>query len=114
MSYSFDIIGIAPVLQFFNQQQQLATQAQLSQAYLGSYWCTLDGFINAAEQAHPKPDWDWDAIVAKMVGFWLSREADVRHWRTQFSLTEAGGHLIVARVVNYASLRREFEQLFER
>lgn len=37
MSYSFDIIGIAPILQFFNQQQQLATQAQLSQTYLGSY-----------------------------------------------------------------------------
>lgn len=114
MSYSFEIIGIAPVLQFFNQQQQLATQAQLSQAYLGSYCCTLDGFINAAEQVHPKPDWDWDAIVAKMVEFWLSREVDVRHWRAQFSLAEGGGHLIVARVVNYASLRREFEQLFER
>lgn len=114
MSYSFEIIGIAPVLQFFNQQQQLATQAQLSQAYLGSYCCTLDGFINAAEQVHPKPDWDWDAIVAKMVEFWLSREVDVRHWRAQFSLAEGGGHLIVARVVNYVSLRREFEQLFER
>jgi hypothetical protein len=114
MSYSFEIIGIAPVLQFFNQQQQLATQAQLSQAYLGSYCCTLDGFINAAEQVNPKPDWDWDAIVAKMVEFWLSREVDVRHWRAQFSLAEGGGHLIVARVVNYASLRREFEQLFER
>jgi len=114
MSYSFDIIGIAPILQFFNQQQQLATQAQLSQTYLGSYWCTLDGFIKASEQVHPRPDWDWDAIVAKMVEFWLSREADVRHWRAQFSLTEAGGHLIVARVVNYASLRREFEQLFDR
>ena len=42
------------------------------------------------------------------------READVRHWRAQFSLAEGGGHLIVARVVNYASLRREFEQLFDR
>jgi hypothetical protein len=38
----------------------------------------------------------------------------VRHWREQFSLAGGGGHVIVARVVNYASLRREFEQLFDR
>jgi hypothetical protein len=118
MSYSFDIIGITPVLQFFNHQQRLETKRDRAQAYLGSYCCTLDAFIAATEAVHRKPDWDWDAIVSTIVDFWLSQEQDVRHWQQQFSALkdsqkQDSHNLIVARVVNYDCLRSEFESLFD-
>ncbi|HSM80957.1 MAG TPA: hypothetical protein VLS96_04685 [Nodosilinea sp.] len=118
MSYSFDIIGIAPVLQFFTHQQQVESRRDRSQAYLGSYCCTLDAFIDATQAVHRKPDWDWDAIVGTIVNFWLNREPDVRHWKQQFAATQSDPKLgdqtlIVARVVNYDSLRHEFETLFD-
>ncbi|MEO1069314.1 MAG: hypothetical protein AAFW95_09365 [Cyanobacteria bacterium J06638_6] len=112
MSYSFDIIGIAPVLQFFNHQQRLETKRDRSQAYLGSYCCTLDAFIAATEAIHRRPDWDWDAIVGTIVNFWLSQEKDVSHWRQQFA-SVGDQNLLVARVVNYDCLRHEFETLFD-
>lgn len=113
MSYSFDIIGIAPVLQFFNHQQQVETKRDRAQAYLGSYCCTLDAFISATEAIHRKPDWDWDAIVSTIVNFWLSQEKDVLHWKQQFAAAQGDQNLIVARVINYDSLRHEFETLFD-
>ncbi|MEA5450072.1 hypothetical protein VB780_15935 [Leptolyngbya sp. CCNP1308] len=113
MSYSFDIIGIAPVLQFFNHQQRVEARRDRSQAYLGSYCCTLDAFISATEAVHRKPDWDWDAIVSTIVAFWLSQENDVRHWKQQFAVAQGDQNLIVARIVNYDSLRHEFETLFD-
>jgi hypothetical protein len=113
MSYSFDIIGIAPMLQFFNHQQRVETHPNRSQAYLGSYCCTLDAFISATEAVHRRPDWDWDEIVGKIVEFWLNQEEDVRHWKQQFESAEGHDNLIVARVINYDRLRHEFEGLFD-
>lgn len=113
MSYSFDIIGIAPVLQFFNHQQRLEAKRDRAQAFLGSYRCTLDAFIAATEAVHHRPDWDWDAIAATIIAFWLNQENDIRHWKQQFADAEDGQNLIVARVVNYNSLRHEFETLFD-
>jgi hypothetical protein len=113
MSYSFDIIGIAPVLQFFQHQQRVETTHKRSQAFLGSYCCTLDAFIEATEAVHRKPDWDWDAIVGTIVAFWLSQDTDIRHWKQQLAIAQGDQNLIVARVVNYDSLRHEFETLFD-
>lgn len=112
MSYNFDIIGISPVLQFFNHQQRLETHPNRSQAYLGSYSFTLDALIEATQSIHRRPNWDWDAIVGKMVEFWLSQEDDVRHWKSQFEAVQGGDNLIVARVINYDSLRHELETQF--
>ena len=113
MSYSFDIIGVAPALHFFNHQQRLETTTQRSQAFLGSSLCTLDAFISATEVVHRKPDWDWDAIVGKMVEFWLNQEEEVRHWKQQFASAQGKDNLLVGRVVNYNRLRHEFEGLFD-
>jgi hypothetical protein len=113
MSYSFDIIGIAPMLQFFQHQQRVETTRKRSQAFLGSYCCTLDAFIEATEAVHRKPDWDWDAIVGTIVAFWLSQDTDIRHWKQQLAIAQGDQNLIVARVVNYDSLRHEFETLFD-
>ncbi len=113
MSYNFDIIGISPVLQFFDQQQREEKTPNRSKAYLGSYCCTLDAFIEATQEVHRKPDWDWDAIVNSMVAFWLSRENDIRHWQQELENATGGNNLVVGRVVNYNSLRNEFESLFD-
>lgn len=112
MSYSFDIIGIAPVLQFFDHQQREEDNPNRSKAYLGSYCCTLDAFIEATQVVHRKPDWDWDAIVSSMVAFWLSQENDIRHWRHRLEIADGQDNLVVGRVVNYNSLRGELESLF--
>lgn len=113
MSYHFDIVGVAPVLHFFNHQQRVETTPKRSQAFLGSPVCTLDAFISATEVVHRKPDWDWDEIVGKIVEFWLHQEADVRRWKQEFELAEGKDNLLVGRVVNYTCLRQELEDLFE-
>jgi hypothetical protein len=113
MSYSFDIIGVAPVLQFFDQQQRVEPHLHRSKTYVGSYCCTLDAFIEATEGVHLRPDWDWDAIVNSMVAFWLSQENNIRHWQHQLETADGEHNLVVGRVVNYNSLRNEFESLFD-
>jgi hypothetical protein len=112
MSYSFDIIGVSPVIQFFDHQQREEQHPDRSKAYLGSYCCTLDAFIEATEAIHRKPDWDWDAIVSTIVEFWLSQESDVRRWKRELESAAGESNLLVGRVVNYNRLRSEFEALF--
>ncbi len=110
MSYTFDIINILPVLNFFDHQQTVEQTPHRSLAYLGSYDCTLDGFIQSTELVYQKPDWDWDAVVSAMIEFWLNQEERVRHWKQVFHQSDEG-HLIVARVANVNCLRREFEAM---
>jgi hypothetical protein len=112
MSYAFELIGVTPVLSFFNQQQQFENQPQRSRAYLGSYACTLDAFIESTQLIHDKPDWNWSEVIDAMVGFWLHQEDSIRHWR--YELEKAGNeNIMVARVVNMTALRDEFETLFD-
>lgn len=112
MNYSFDIIGVAPVLQFFNYQQQVEKTPQRSKAYLGSYCCTLDGFIASTQMVHQKPDWNWDEVVRSMVDFWLNHGESIHHWKTKLAMA-GQDTLIVARVANVRSLRSELESLFD-
>ncbi|PSN11642.1 hypothetical protein C7271_24385 [filamentous cyanobacterium CCP5] len=112
MSYSFDIVGISPVIQFFNQQQRQETSSQRSTAYVSSYVCTLDSFIEATESLPQGPDWDWNQVVDAMVAFWLNQEHSVRRWKSELESLE-GENLIVGRVANFESMRGELESLFE-
>ena len=112
MSYSFDLIGVAPVLTFFEYQQQLEQNPQRGQAYLGSYQCTLDAFIQSTQSVYHRPNWDWDEVVKTMVNFWLEHEDEVRYWKQELaSLPDE--NLIVGKVVNFEHLRRQFESLFD-
>ena len=112
MSYSFDIIGVTPVIQFFNHQQQVENTPKRSKAYVGSYLCTLDSFIEATACVHKKPDWDWDEVVSTIVNFWLNQADNVRHWKAELDSAERNS-LIVGRIANLNSLRHEYEALFE-
>lgn len=111
MSYNFELIGIAPVLTFFNYQQELGTDPQRSKAYLGSYHCTLDGFIESIKMIPQKPAWDWDEVTETMIGFWLKHEAKVKHWKLELEKTSEDS-LLIARVANFEALRNELESLF--
>ena len=110
MSYSFDVLGITPIFTFFNYQQKVEQNPQRSTAYLGSYHCSLEGFIQATEMIHQKTDWDWDDVVKQIIHFWLGHEENIQEWKKE--LTTIGQEsLIVARVANIDGLRRDFEFL---
>ncbi|HEY9887480.1 MAG TPA: hypothetical protein V6D02_03715 [Candidatus Obscuribacterales bacterium] len=111
MKYNFDIIGVTTVWDFFNHQQQVEKSPDRSCAYLGSYECTLDGFIGATETIQHKPAWDWDAIVAQMVSFWLQDGDRVARWQAELKSAQETS-LIVGRVANFTHLRGELEHLW--
>lgn len=111
MSYTFEIVGVLPVWNFFTHQQRVESTPHRSRAYVGSYHCTLDSFIAATELVHQKPDWDWDAVVSQMVDFWVNHGDYVGHWRAEMEKAEEES-LIVGRVANFTTLRGELETLF--
>ncbi len=112
MAYTFELLGVSPVLDFFNHQQQLSQRRRRSGVeYLGAYHCTLDAFIQSIETVSPERGWRLDQAVDTVVNFWLSNVETVRHWKHR--LEDAGEqNLIVARLGDLRSLQAEFEQLF--
>jgi hypothetical protein len=112
MSYTFDIIGVTPVLTFLDYQHSVEHHRQRSKAYLGSHRCSLDAFIRSTEMIPQKPEWDWDEVAAAMVSFWLRHEESIQRWKNEL---EGVGrdNLLVARVANLALLRTEFELLLK-
>lgn len=112
MSYNFEIIGITPIITFFNYQQELETNPRRSKTYLGSYQCTLDSFIESTKMIPKKPEWNWDEVIETMINFWLKHEDNIRHWKTELEKSQENT-LVVGRVANLECLRVEFEQTFE-
>ncbi len=112
MAYTFELLGVSPVLDFFNHQQQLSQRKHHSGVeYLSAYQCTLDAFIQSIETVPPERGWRLDQAVDTVVNFWLSNVETVRHWKQR--LEDAGEqNLVVARLGDLRSLQAEFEQLF--
>lgn len=113
MEYTFDIIGISPILTFFNYQQTIEQHPQRSMAYVGSYQCRLDALIAATQNIPHKPNWNWDRIVDMMVQFWVQNEDRIQQWKNELETFNNDG-LLVARIANVKLLRNELEQLLER
>lgn len=112
MSYSFDIVGVTPTLDFFYYQQQVEQNPRRSKAYLASYECTLDSFIQSTEMIPQKPDWDWDEVVESIIAFWLNHEDNIQQWKQQLVKNSSQlDNLLVARVANVKWLRNEFQSL---
>jgi hypothetical protein len=108
--YTFNIIGVSPILHFFNQQQIILQHPQIRVEYLPSYRCTLDSFIQAIELVSPQREWDFDQIVNTVVDFWMHNSEAVSHWKRR--LEDAGSDsVLVSRVADLDSLRSEFEFL---
>ncbi|AFZ55080.1 hypothetical protein VKI21_04410 [Cyanobacterium aponinum UTEX 3222] len=110
MTYCFDIVGIAPVLDFFYYQQKVEQSPHRSKAYLGSYECTLDSFIQSTEMILQKPDWNWDQVIESIIDFWLHQEKEIEKWRSSFTKTKEE-ILIIGRIANVNLLRRDFDSL---
>ncbi|MBW4615536.1 MAG: hypothetical protein KME21_20120 [Desmonostoc vinosum HA7617-LM4] len=111
MKYTFDIIGVSPVLPFFNHQQQ-SWQKPKHQGveYLGTHKCTLDAFLESVESVPVKSDWNLDQVVDTVIQFWLNNSESIRFWKV--SLNAAGrDSLLVARVADIVALQAEFESL---
>lgn len=114
MNYSFELVGISPILSFFNHQHSTQQQPNRRGAeYLGAYHCTLDAFLESVETVPPKRGWHLDAVVDSVVSFWLNNGEQINHWRRR--LEDAGmENLLVARVADVQSLQQEFEALLHR
>jgi hypothetical protein len=110
MTYSFDIVGITPILTFFNYQQEVENSPQRAKTYLPSYDCSLDAFIKSTEIIPNKPDWNWDEVVETMVKFWLENEPIIKQWKNQLQ-SVSNDSFLVARVANFNLLRRDFETI---
>ncbi|HIK11787.1 MAG TPA: hypothetical protein IGS52_16250 [Oscillatoriaceae cyanobacterium M33_DOE_052] len=111
MSYTFDILGVSPLIDFFYQQQQLPKQKTGPElAYLGAHKCTLDAFIDSAERVSPAKEWNLDRVVDTVINFWLHNQERVSYWKER--LEDAGEeNLLVARVADIDSLRTTFDSL---
>ncbi len=110
--YSFEILGVSPVWDFFNYQQKHEQNPQRSKTHLASIECSLDGFINSTKLIPKKPNWNWDEVTNIIIDFWLGNEQQVRYWKKQLAASEQENFL-VARVVNFQMLRCELESLFK-
>jgi hypothetical protein len=110
MYYSFDIVGVTPILDFFYYQQQVEQNPHRSKAYLGSYQCTLDSFIKSTEMIPLKPDWNWDQVIESIIDFWLYQEETIQTWKQTLENSHQE-NLIIARVANVKWLRQEFQSL---
>jgi hypothetical protein len=111
--YTFDIVGVSPVLSFFNQQQELLEKnLETGVEYVSSFECTLDALIHSVETVSPQHQWNLDEVVDTVVSFWLKNSDMVYHWKDR--LQDAGkDSLLVSRVADIDSLKTELELLFE-
>ncbi|MBD2314922.1 hypothetical protein H6G20_24955 [Desertifilum sp. FACHB-1129] len=110
MKYTFDILGVSPVLHFFNHQQE--HHPHKGAEYIGSFRCTLDAFLESVETVPPKRGWDLDEVVDTVIHYWVKNSEGIAHWSQR--LKDAGtDSLLVGRVANIKALKTEFESLLE-
>ena len=111
MEYTFDLVGVSPVVYFFNHQQQNGQNAQRKGVeYLGSYNCTLDAFLKSVETIGYKYEWDLDQVVNTVIKYWMDNAESIQYWK--YRLSDAGkDNLLVARVADIKGLKAELESL---
>jgi plasmid maintenance system antidote protein VapI len=112
MEYSFELVGVSPVLSFFKHQQAVQRRQHTGAEYLAAYRCTLDALIESVEEMPPRNNWNLDRVVDTVINFWLNNNEKVSHWKKR--LEDAGSdNLLVARVADLDSLKIEFETLLK-
>lgn len=114
MNYSFNIIGVSPLISFFNHQIDAQQEQKYSGAeYIGAYRCTLDAFLESIDTVPRKRGWDLDQAVDTVIHFWLNHGSQVKRWQAR--LDDAGTEsVVVGRLATMNSLRSEFESLLEK
>ena len=111
MKYTFDLVGVSPVVCFFSHQQQtIQNSERIGVEYLGAYNCTLDIFLKSVETIESKYEWDLDQVVDTVVKFWLHNSDSIQYWK--YRLIDAGrDNLLVARIADIKGLKAEFDSL---
>ena len=111
MKYTFNIIGVSPIWQFFNHQQQTITQpSQQGIEYLSTHRCTLDALLERVEPLPVKWGWNNEQVRDTVVQFWLNNAESIRYWKVR--LIDAGNEsILVSRLADITSLQAEFESL---
>ncbi|BAY88895.1 MULTISPECIES: hypothetical protein [unclassified Tolypothrix] len=113
MTYTFNIVGVSPVLQFFNHQQSLKEPQKPGVEYVGTNICTLDAFLESIEPVPPKWNWNLDQVVDTVINFWVNNSESIDYWKKR--LGDAGkDNLLVARVADFAALQAELESLLKK
>lgn len=114
MAFTFEILGVSPVLHFFDYEQEVLTQKpQTGVAYVGSYRCTLDALLESVESVTPNQGWELDQVVGTVIQFWMTNIDSIHHWKKR--LEDAGEqNLLVSRLADLRSLKSEFEWLLQR
>ncbi|MBO0350871.1 hypothetical protein J0895_17730 [Phormidium pseudopriestleyi FRX01] len=113
MEYTFDILGVSPILYFFNQQQEkVIADSGVGVEYLATPKCTLDAFIDSVQTVSPTKEWDLDGVVQTVINFWMHNPDKIGYWKGR--LEDAGEqNLLVARVADMGSLRATFESILK-
>ncbi|AFY70555.1 hypothetical protein Pse7367_2292 [Thalassoporum mexicanum PCC 7367] len=113
MHFNFEILGVSPILDFFNHQQKInQRQLNFGVEYVGTPKCTLDSLIRSIEPVPPKRGWDYEKLVESIVNFWITNPETIDLWRSR--LDDAGTEsLLVSRVGDIKSLRYELESIFD-
>ncbi len=111
MKYTFDIVGISPVLHFFSHQHQTLQKPQHQGVeYVATDKCTLDAMIESVEEVPQKWDWNKDEVVGTVINFWMNNSDSIRYWKSR--LSDAGQeNILVARIADMKSLKLELEYL---
>ena len=111
MSYTFEILGVSPVLHFFNhQQERQQKQTHPAVEYIACYQCTLDAIIRSVETVAPKKDLKLDQARESVIDFWVNNSDLVGYWKHR--LVDAGHEsLLISRLADFRSLKVEFERL---
>ena len=114
MSYTFELLGITPILDFFNHQQTLISDPySLRAEYLGVHQCKLDRILKELQSVPTERNWDLDTVSQVVVDYWIGRAKTIRYWSDR--LEDAGSScLLIARISDVHSLRHEFERTFLR
>jgi hypothetical protein len=111
IKYSFNLVGVSPVLYFFNHHQQSLVKPQHQGIeYLGTHTCTLDAFLASIEPIPVKWGWNLDQVVDTVIEFWMNNAESINYWKSR--LNDAGhDSLLVARVADLNYLPSELESL---
>ncbi len=110
MQYTFEILGVSPILSFLNHQVESPAATPKGAEYLSTHQCTLDALLESVEPVPPKRGWDLDKVVDTVVNYWLQNSERIQHWKER--LQEAGSeNILVSRIADLKALQQEFDQL---
>ncbi len=110
MTYSFQLLGVSPVIQLFQSQQQVI-QSRPDLEYVGVHQCTLDAFVGSVETVALTKGWEATPVVNSVIEFWVNNPQKIQYWANR--LQAAGQeNLLMARVGKLEALKSRFDHLF--